>query len=174
LTGQIRSLADEPIPGITVTLEAPGVPARTAVTNSEGRYAFGGLSPAEYNVTTAEFPYRAHETVVRIADQAVLALDIVLPISERFVVPTCNCNPLMDEPRTVKARDIWLVDPVGQPVPGVRIAFGRDRAETTDAGGHVCVEASPYLGFSVADSRFKQFSSNICCLPADGRITVWP
>ena len=43
---------DMPIPGVTVTITAPGRPNRIAITNAEGRYSFMGVAPGRYMVST--------------------------------------------------------------------------------------------------------------------------
>src|SRR5947209_6189199 len=52
LTGVVKHESEQPLAGVTVTIESPALQgARTAVTNEAGVYEFAALPPGEYKVT---------------------------------------------------------------------------------------------------------------------------
>jgi TonB family protein len=66
LEGTLRTAADEPVPGATVTAVASDGAARSATTDASGRFRFEGLAPGSYALRTAADgfePFDAQEEV---------------------------------------------------------------------------------------------------------------
>ena len=54
ITGEVRTSADEPFEGVTVTLMLGNRQLASTVTGSDGRYGFNNIAPGDYNLVAAK------------------------------------------------------------------------------------------------------------------------
>ena len=102
LTGVVKHESEQPLAGVTVTIESPALQgARTAVTNEAGVYEFAALPPGEYKVTFT-LPGAAQtskRTRVQLAQLS--RVDAVLHLGE-----SDNITVRGDRPATIESPEI--------------------------------------------------------------------
>ncbi len=84
LRGAVRDAAGAVVPGVemTMTNDETNI-ARTAVTNSEGEYAFANVLPGAYTMTATKGGYKKYEhKAIRIGTQEFITLDVALEVGQ--------------------------------------------------------------------------------------------
>jgi len=174
--GKVTDLRGNPLPGVVIRVGEAD--SHQTVSDASGRYLVAGLPAGTYRLSFAMpgVTRRIADVSLEVLDHHVL--DMVLAIDDPRSIRSCICDPVTDEPKpesTVKARDIWLVDPDGRPVPGARVVVrGQPVVFTSDAEGHACFDAHSRQTFRVTDENFQTSELDVCCVPRDGRVTLWP
>jgi Ca-activated chloride channel homolog len=77
------------LPGVTITVTAPGQPTRTEVTNAEGKWTIRGLAPARYTVTASLEGFNTTQMSITLHDEKPLTTAMQLSmatISEAITV----------------------------------------------------------------------------------------
>jgi hypothetical protein len=84
LRGAVRDAAGAVVPGVEMALTNEGTNiARSAITNSEGEYAFANVLPGAYTLTATKSGYKKYEhKAIRIGTQEFITLDVALEVGQ--------------------------------------------------------------------------------------------
>jgi hypothetical protein len=173
-TGSIYGKAvDEkgaPLPGVTVTLEAEGMAARTATTGPGGSYRFAGLVPGTYSLTFSLQGFtEIRQEDVKLAAGQTVNLDAGLKQTTEEVVVVSGAEPVVDTKKTStssnysqdylknvpSARDPWVIldQTPGIDVDRVNVGGNQSGQQSiyTARGGSFTQNGWSYDGVDITD-----------------------
>ncbi|HEX7829347.1 MAG TPA: von Willebrand factor type A domain-containing protein [Thermoanaerobaculia bacterium] len=98
VVGGVVTDVSGPLPGVTVTLTAPGQPARTEITDAQGKWLMRGLAPGCYTVTASLEGFNTIRTAINLHDEKPLSVDFTLTMAAISEAITVTAEELYHPP----------------------------------------------------------------------------